>query len=771
MLIKFLKHGIGDPAKAASYVVDDKDHLNRPRAGVEVLRGDPQTFSALATSSPHKYRYTSAVIAWAPEDLPSSKDIQEVLDAFEQHAFAGLKPNQYHMTAVMHIEDNGAKHVHILVPRIELETGKSLNIAPPGHLNYFDALRDYFNHSKNWARPDDPKRAKVSKLPNHLHLQSAAALRAGFAGKSKVHRINMIEKYVTCRIEHGFIRDRKSMLEALREIGQITRTGEKYISLKTEGNPPDRLKGLIYSEQFTIQDFSNDRNGETADRRATATAESISAEHRKIAQPDLNDIEALRNKRAEYNRNTYAKPGRSCEKFRISIEAELSSRPNIAQSSARDQPVASRAGNREKRNDLSEKPTGARAEKTATADRRYKVPNNSKFGANQPAATFHEKFAVFSYEFYCFGLAFNHIHPGEINGQYRIRSIKTTTDSVVAVRDFESEKANERAAEYRRIIEQNNQLAAKLSRKIDHADLAIRERIAEQKRIDQLVSDRIVERDTRSRLERFYAELKANFTKAAERALDFIGYRKSGEQPSTGSPPATFSESITAGINRLAGFEKTRRNDRSYASKCAAECQRLASGFDGFGQRIQKIKLSIKRFKFPEKSLSDHIHALQQSVGVASLYQAEKSAQTADHHLKYAFTEIKNISWTQDKQPVISIEYPHWIQNCAGEIQNNLNELKKEDYVHVYGFIDTVNKYEEMMNLSHPDFYLNNHHHLIKEKVNEILDDLKLNTQQMEFKKGFTWSTELEEKFGYAVPASKPVPRPSKSDSTPSLDL
>ena len=114
MLIKFLKHGIGDPAKAASYVVDDKDHLNRPRAGIEVLRGDPQTFSALAMSSPHKYRYTSAVIAWAPEDLPSSQDIKEVLDAFEQHAFAGLELNQYHMTAVMHVEDNGAKHVHIL---------------------------------------------------------------------------------------------------------------------------------------------------------------------------------------------------------------------------------------------------------------------------------------------------------------------------------------------------------------------------------------------------------------------------------------------------------------------------------------------------------------------------------------------------------------------------------------------------------------------------------------------------------------------------------
>ncbi len=46
------------------------------------------------------------------------------------------------------------RHLHILVPRFELTSGKSLNIAPPGHQKYFDALRDYFNIKKNWARPD-----------------------------------------------------------------------------------------------------------------------------------------------------------------------------------------------------------------------------------------------------------------------------------------------------------------------------------------------------------------------------------------------------------------------------------------------------------------------------------------------------------------------------------------------------------------------------------------------------------------------------------------
>ncbi|MDS9863240.1 hypothetical protein XB97_02650, partial [Acinetobacter pittii] len=70
------------------------------------------------------------VIAWSKDDAPTNDEINEVLDTFEAHAFSGLKPTQYHFTAVLHEEDDGSKHEHFLVPRLELETGKALNIAP-----------------------------------------------------------------------------------------------------------------------------------------------------------------------------------------------------------------------------------------------------------------------------------------------------------------------------------------------------------------------------------------------------------------------------------------------------------------------------------------------------------------------------------------------------------------------------------------------------------------------------------------------------------------
>ena len=65
MLISFLRHGTG-PARAASrYMLAEMDAGGTARAGVEVLRGNPDLVAEVADSLPFKHRYTSGVIAWA----------------------------------------------------------------------------------------------------------------------------------------------------------------------------------------------------------------------------------------------------------------------------------------------------------------------------------------------------------------------------------------------------------------------------------------------------------------------------------------------------------------------------------------------------------------------------------------------------------------------------------------------------------------------------------------------------------------------------------
>lgn len=304
MYIKFLKHGKGDPAKAASYLVDDVDHLNRPRPHIEVLRGDPQTFAAIAESIENQWKYTSGVIAWSKDDAPTNDEINEVLDTFEAHAFAGLKPTQYHFTAVLHEEDDGSKHVHFLVPRLELETGKALNIAPPGNQKYFDPLRDYFNYSKGWSRPDDPALQRDTQKPDYVHFEDAAALRAGLKDGPVNNVREKIGRYIEQRVEHGFIRDRKDVLDAISELGEVTRTSDKFISLKIDGKAI-RLKGAFYESNFSIESYLENRTREANDARASRKNRTVSENHRKLAEQFREQFKEFADKRSKYNANRY----------------------------------------------------------------------------------------------------------------------------------------------------------------------------------------------------------------------------------------------------------------------------------------------------------------------------------------------------------------------------------------------------------------------------------------------------------------------------------
>ena len=173
-----LPQGTGSAKAAADYLLGERDAAGKPREGVEVRCGDPDQVAAVADALEFEHKYTSGVIAWAPEDRPTDAQIEAVLDRFEQTAWAGLEPDRYAWTAVEHRERGGGIHVHVFAARCDLETGKSLNIAPPGWQKTFGPLRDAFNHEHGWSRPDDPARARTQQ-PGHRAYIDAAQMRAG----------------------------------------------------------------------------------------------------------------------------------------------------------------------------------------------------------------------------------------------------------------------------------------------------------------------------------------------------------------------------------------------------------------------------------------------------------------------------------------------------------------------------------------------------------------------------------------------------------------
>ena len=300
---------------SAAYLTGAEDSKGRERESVDVLSGDPFEVEALADALSFEHKSTTAVIAWAPGDDPTAAQIREVLHEFEKTAWAGLEPDRYAWSAVQHRDGNGGVHLHVLTARVELETGKSLNIAPPGWQETFDALRDWQNYKNDWGRPDDPARARDYE-PGHQARIDADLRRSGLPAAQDPRRV--ITDYLRQRIRSGTVQDRETMVSALREARlDVPRQGKHYITVRDpSSNGRWRLKGGIY-EQTWKPEFTRgaaaaaDRGGPEADR---ATPETNRVDHERRAQDALGKLEAARTQRSEFNRARYGvshpSPGR-----------------------------------------------------------------------------------------------------------------------------------------------------------------------------------------------------------------------------------------------------------------------------------------------------------------------------------------------------------------------------------------------------------------------------------------------------------------------------
>ena len=275
MHIKFLDHGKGSAAHASAYVLDKFDHLGNIRAGVDVLRGDATTFNAICDSSPHLWKYTSGVIAWSKEDSPTDEQIKEVLDEFEKHAFSGLEQSQYHLFAVLHTDDDGSKHIHVLAPRLDIQSGKSLNIAPPGHEKHFDSLRDYFNTKYQWSRPDDLLNSQTTQEPNHIAKLNAQAKKIlneqDLTNLKKSQFCKAIDNYVKTLLKTQVVKNRAEIVSCIEQLeGVASVRAKQTVTVTLNNGKKHRLPGDFYHEQFEINAYSEHLRAAAESRPTTA---------------------------------------------------------------------------------------------------------------------------------------------------------------------------------------------------------------------------------------------------------------------------------------------------------------------------------------------------------------------------------------------------------------------------------------------------------------------------------------------------------------------
>lgn len=310
MMVKFLAHGKGSATNAAAYLLAAHDHMGVVRAGVKTLRGNGEIFSALADSSGFSQRYTSGVIAWAPSDAPTDDELEQVLDSFENLAFAGLDKRNYHFFAVLHEEDDGSRHIHVMAPRIHLGTKKSLNIAPPGHTRAFYAWRDLWNERMGWASPADPLRRRRVVVPPHEVRANRAKISQGLQLERDPR--DFIADSIEAAVYAGKIKNRADVETFLKndffedeENGRVSRVVRNSISVQLrredgELEKPMRLTGVFFDHDFDADDWLGNEQ-----LLRVGALEAPREPNADLLAELTKEVENYTEKRAAYNKKRY----------------------------------------------------------------------------------------------------------------------------------------------------------------------------------------------------------------------------------------------------------------------------------------------------------------------------------------------------------------------------------------------------------------------------------------------------------------------------------
>ena len=298
MIVGFSSRGTGGGSGPVEYLTDE-NRQGRDEKPPVVVRGSPESTEKLIDSLDFKYKYTSGVLSFSPEDDVSESVEKAIMDRFESVAFAGLEGDQYNILWVRH-EHANHHELHFVIPRVELSSGKSLNIRPPGELSKqtFDDFRSEINARYGFADPDDPRRAREISQPNHLLKIAAEAIRSGDKPKDDVRLL--VNEIIAERAVEGLISNRNDVIVHVKELGfDVPREGKNYITImEPESGEKWRLKGGLYE-----RDFDAARTIETETQRTA----------REYGKPDpgaaihfAQRVERHISSRTQYHKNRYA---------------------------------------------------------------------------------------------------------------------------------------------------------------------------------------------------------------------------------------------------------------------------------------------------------------------------------------------------------------------------------------------------------------------------------------------------------------------------------
>lgn len=312
MIVGFASRGQGRGSGPVGYcvkttVIQAKKEAFTRDPPPTVLRGDPDATERLIDSLQFKYRYKSGVLSFAPGETITPSMERDIMDRFESVAFAGLDRDAYDILWVRHTHA-GHHELHFVTPRVELTTGKSLNICPPGRgaRAAYDDFRSMINAEYGLADPDDPARERdLRHAPGDRRAVAWEELgvpEGVSAAKRRIELRELAHSLIAKRVEAGLIRDRASMVEQVQELGfNVTRASRDSITLLHPDDPDAtrfKLKGAIYGAGWELESTIAAAN--------QPRERDYSKRDERAAERYAERVEQHIQQRAQYNRSRYA---------------------------------------------------------------------------------------------------------------------------------------------------------------------------------------------------------------------------------------------------------------------------------------------------------------------------------------------------------------------------------------------------------------------------------------------------------------------------------
>ena len=233
MVVKFFANKKGGSSKAIDYLLNER----REQGTARLLKGDEQLTRDIIKDINYKQKTTVGCLSFEEQDI-SEELKQKLMEDFEKMLLPNME-DKYNILWVEH-KDKGRLELNFVIPKIELESQKSLN--PYYHkadLKRVELWQDLTNLENSFTNPKDPSKARTLETNSkELHL-------------SKDYET--LDKTLHELVNAGALESRADIIELLQKNNiEVTRTGADYLAIKLpESKKAKRFKGEIYNEQFT----------------------------------------------------------------------------------------------------------------------------------------------------------------------------------------------------------------------------------------------------------------------------------------------------------------------------------------------------------------------------------------------------------------------------------------------------------------------------------------------------------------------------------------